>query len=455
MAVWSIMPVSRVPTDLRFEAEYFQPRYIELEEQLSALSCDSLDSLSLNINSGPFGSNLMKSSYVEDGVIVLRPFNIKEATFEESNLVYILEEDVEAQGLKLYQPGDVGFARVGDIRCGIIPDYDRPITISPNIIVAHIDEKRLDPYFLAVFMNTRFGFLQLERGVKIVAQPTITVETVKSILVPKVTLVKQKIIGELLKISIQKRRLSRALYKEAQSSLLHELGLNTINLSHQTSYTAYFGEVKNANRFDAEYFQPKYLRILNAIHGSNLNKPLGTLVEPIRNGFDFREFTKDGTPYIRVGDIRDGRIELDNAEKIPITQSDIRKNIDLKAGDVLFTRKGSFGNVAVVRKGQDHVVISSEIMLLRLIPDVMLLPDYLALFLNSVLGYQQIERKVHGVAYYSITQLDLAQVEIMIPALNVQEKLSKLVQKSLNVEIEAKQLLVKAIGEVEKMILGE
>ena len=107
MAVWSVTPYSRIPSDLRFEAEYFQPKYIDLEERLASMNCETLESLSFSINSGPFGSNLTKSTYTEDGVIVLRPFNIKDATFEDDNLVYIPEEDINQQGLKLYEPGTV------------------------------------------------------------------------------------------------------------------------------------------------------------------------------------------------------------------------------------------------------------------------------------------------------------------------------------------------------------
>src|SRR3989442_13569507 len=165
MATWSIVKYSHMPSDLRIEAEYFQPKYLELESSLAQLHCDSIENIASTIRSGPFGSNLLKTTYVEDGVLILRPFNIKDATVEDDNLVYIPKEEAKAKGLKLYKPGDLVFARVGDIRCGIIPDYGKPVTISPNIIAVQVNEESINPYFLAAFMNTSPGLLQMERGI--------------------------------------------------------------------------------------------------------------------------------------------------------------------------------------------------------------------------------------------------------------------------------------------------
>ena len=229
-AVWSVIAFSQLPPDMRYEAEYFQPKYLELEEQLAQLECVPLQKLSISVRSGPFGSNLLKDTYVENGVIVLRPFNIKNATTEADNLVYISEADCEAHGLQLYNPGDLVFARVGDIRGGIIPDYGRKVTISPNIIAVRVNQEKVNPFFLAVYVNTLAGLLQMERAVKPVAQPTITVDTIKNIQVPQVSLADQNVIGEMLDMSIAKRREARLHYSEAEELFLRELGLGFIIL---------------------------------------------------------------------------------------------------------------------------------------------------------------------------------------------------------------------------------
>ena len=260
-----------------------------------------------------------------------------------------------------------------------------------------------------------------------------------------------------LKKAKQKREQSEKLYADAESLLASELGLDKLDLSESLFNVKNVSAAQSAERIDAEYFSEKYYRLENAIRQNRYSSTeLDKLIGPIKNGFDYREFVEEGTPYIRVGDVRGGRITLDNAAKIPINSDEIKKNVKIKIADVLFTRKGTFGNAAVVRAGQDKAIISSEIMLLRLLEnlEVEILPDYLALFLNSTFGYQQVNRRVHGVAYYSISQPDLASVLILLPPLKIQERLAEKVQLSLDAEQGAKRLLAEAKEEVEKMIEG-
>jgi len=44
------------------------------------------------------------------------------------------------------------------------------------------------------------------------------------------------------------------------------LGLSNVDISSQTTYTAKFNETLKVNRLDAEYFQPKYQRMLDLTH---------------------------------------------------------------------------------------------------------------------------------------------------------------------------------------------
>jgi type I restriction enzyme M protein len=152
-----------------------------------------------------------------------------------------------------------------------------------------------------------------------------------------------------------------------------------------------------------------------------------------------------------VGDVKNGRINHVTAEKVAINSTDVQKNVGLEVDDILFTRKGTFGNAAVVRQGQEHCIISSEIMLLRL-RNTDVLPDYLSLYLNSPIGYQQVERWTHGAAFYSVSQDDLGKVEIALLSKPLQEELARKVQESLAVEQKSQKLLELAKQGVEKAI---
>jgi hypothetical protein len=92
-------------------------------------------------------------------------------------------------------------------------------------------------------------------------------------------------------------------------------------------------------------------------------------------------------------------------------------------------------------------------MLLRLI-DNAFVPDYLASYLNSPLGFQQVERRVHGVAFYSISQPDLATVAVVRAPSTLQKQIENQVQSSLAARQESQRLLADAKRMVEDMILA-
>lgn len=447
MAVWSEVNYSNLPADLRFEAEYFQPKYLELMKRLSAIECDAVVDLSYRIRSGPFGSNLLKTNYVESGVVVLRPFNIKEATVEDENLVYITQNDLEVLGLSLYRPGDLAFARVGDIRCGIIPDYGCPVTISPNIIIAQIDQKKVDPYFLSVFMNTSPGLMQMERAMKVVAQPTITVDTVKSLLVPRVPYQAQAQIGNLLKTSLQKRRDSHALYAEAESLLLRELGLDALDLAPQTTYTAMFSAAQGANRLDAEYFQPKYRRAMRVISASG--KRLRDVAKLSRRRFK----PESGKPfkYIEIGDVTsNGQAE---SQTIMGEEAPSRAQWIVNSGDIITSTVRPIRRLsALIQLEQTGNVCSSGFIVLQpqTIPSEILL-----VYLRLPIICEVFDLHTTASMYPAISTVDLMSIPIAVPGKIASEQIASRVQEAFQAHHDAYCLLDEAKRQVEALILGK
>jgi len=161
-------------------------------------------------------------------------------------------------------------------------------------------------------------------------------------------------------------------------------------------------------RIDAEYFQPRYLDFYRKINDWD---NLGNLIDPPLNGDDIRDYKDEGEMYyIRTGDINSEGLHLDKIKKI--TRRDDLK-IKIKEKDVLFTRKGNYGKSVVVSDWILNSAISSEIMLLR-VKDKKLSPYFLNTFLRTKYGQIQIERNIHGVSNFSITQDDVTQIKIKL-----------------------------------------
>ena len=212
-------------------------------------------------------------------------------------------------------------------------------------------------------------------------------------------------------------------------------------------------ELEGKKRLDAEYYHPKYKENEEII--TNCGYPvelLKKLIYKLKNGFDYRVFSDSGFPYIRVGDLLHGEVLYREAEKVQISMCDIRKDIELKYRDILFSRKGTFGRAAVVEKEFTDFIISSEIMRLRL-KNEKLNTYYLSTFLNSKFGFYQVERRTHGVSNFSITQEDLAGIKIPILPQKTQIKIWELVkqayresEQSYQFYLQAEQMLLDKMG---------
>jgi hypothetical protein len=383
-----------------------------------------------------------------------RAQNVRRGYVRTDGVAYIPWEifrEVENSHVK---EGDVLITRTGANAgdCAVVPPGTRDAAVSSHTMRLVPKDVEIG-YAVATFFASDYGRQILLRGVSGSSRPQITKQTLQSLMLPDFRDIKADV-TQLVRAFYSEQERGAALYSEAESLLVSELELDGIDLSPRVTYTQKFVETSQAGRLDPEYFQPKYYNVEAGIrNGRYPSCQLRRLIQPLRNGYDYREFTAEGTPYVRVGDINRGRIDTDGAVRVPFGVHEVEKDVQLRVGDVLLTRKGTFGKAAVVRQAQEHVIISSEIMLIRLKDDVVR-PDYLALFLNSQPGYRQVERRVHGVAYYSISQADLERILIPIPEIPLQRRVGRLVAASIEVEQEASGLLNAAMRRVQDFVLN-
>lgn len=397
----------------------------------------------------------IRRHYVEKGgVWFLRAQNVRPMRIDLTNQVLISKGDAATLYQNEIKADDVLITRTGANRgeCAIYDRKERAISSSHTFIVR---PKKIDPQFLAVFLNSHFGKTQIDRGVYGAVQPEIAPYYLLNIWLPTVSASLISRIKSTFDASKARNMLSEVKQMEAEDKLISVLGLDDWTPSEPLSYSARANDVVAANRMDAEHFRPKYSEAFKHIHAAGVEtSPLSQLIEPIRSGVDLREFVDNGTAYIRVGDIKGGRIELDGAKRVSATPNTVKRSITLKEGDVLFTRKGSFGNAAVVGRKEQDSIISTEIMLLRLHKSVrqQVKPDFLAAFFNSRLGKLQAERWAHGVAFYSVTQKDLYRFEIPRVRMEIQEEIADILGTAKSLKDESRCILDTAKRAVEVAI---
>ncbi|KAA3657202.1 MAG: hypothetical protein DWQ04_28780 [Chloroflexi bacterium] len=448
----STISINELERTRRIDSEYYRARFIELEAQLDKLNPQSLAAVCHITDGNHFA---ISDHFQEQGDYrYLRGKDLNSFFLEqaEEDAAFIPKSVFDGLTSSYMYPLDVLVSIVGTVgSVGIIPP-DWPV-VAGSCKLAVLRANEINPYYLAAFLSSKYGQFQTQRNMRGAVQMGLILDDFPHLRVPKPEPEFERKITELVKTAYKSSFESKQLYREAEQLLLDALNIQILNLSEELYNESTLLEALSAGRIDPDYYRPRYYRVLEAIRNSKIPvKTLGELIHPIRNGFDFRDYSDEGTPYIRVGDVKNGRIDMENAAKVPLSVLEIKKDVNLRTDDVLFTRKGTFGQAAVVQRGQENCIISSEIMLLRLQQTASVIPDYLSLFLNSVLGYQQVERKVHGIGYYSISQGDLATVEIPIISNPEQKRIAQIVSDSFAAEREAKNLLAHAKQKVEDLI---
>ncbi len=128
----------------------------------------------------------------------------------------------------------------------------------------------------------------------------------------------------------------------------------------------------------------------------------------------------DGKPYVTVRDLNAGHINLHTCAKISDAdfESLVRSGCRPIKGDVLFSKDGTVGKVAVVEDG-DFVVLSS-LAILGTNRDKHR-PEYLAYFLQSASGEKQIESMYAGAALRRITLDSICTIRLPVLPLEEQD----------------------------------
>ena len=194
-------------------------------------------------------------------------------------------------------------------------------------------------------------------------------------------------------------------------------------------------------RLDSYFYKPDFYELDKKLIKNN-NVRFCHLIKSILNGYDFRDYKEFGTPYIKVANVKQGEFDFRKIQYIDFDSDEISKSIQLKKGNLLLTRKGTFGNALSLEKNYDFV-ISSEVFYIELTEQIN--SKYLEIFFNSALGQKQFDRNKIGAIMGSLSQEAVKSIKIPLPTLDFQENIVETHQaaylKKQQKEVEAQALL--------------
>jgi hypothetical protein len=250
----------------------------------------------------------------------------------------------------------------------------------------------------------------------------------------------QSKIALLVDVSEKLIELSKQILRKAELYLLSKIGLDDWQPNKQLSFVANYSETANANRIDADYFQPHYKELLIKLD-AYLTKPLSQIVD-YDKGIEVGSsaYETGGISFIRVSDISENGFEKTEKHISKELYDELKDSFSPKKGEVLFTKDGTIGRSFVVQKDEE-AILSGAFLKLRIKPDANVKPDYLALVLNSMICKLQIERLSGGAIIAHLRPDDAMAMTIPILGEDVQSVICQMIEESRTQRAESKRLL--------------
>ncbi len=450
MIIYSIIQKSQLEGNHRLDAEYYQPEYLDLEEKLNSLETKTIEEISKSVIS--FGAYSLTSyiEWQESGIPYINVGDIHDGYVDLDNVKYISEKVDEILKKSRVTEGQVLLTMAGTIGNAAVA-HNFPKRANANQAIAKITLlNNFSPYYLAAFLNSKYGFLQTQREIVSSVQSNIFLGSIKKFKVPIFNLAEMNKVESLYKGFFKKLEESKSLYSQAENLLLEELGLKNFRPEDNLSYIVNLSDVESVDRIDAEYFQPIYKNLESRIKNLEYRK-LGNIVS-IQKGIEpGSEIYQDkGVPFVRVSNISKFGIKDNNQQYLSQENYNrFKDNFEPKAGEILLTKDATPG-IAYFIDSQIEEIISSGI--LRLKTKIEIESEYLTLVINSIIGQMQAERDTGGSVIIHWRPEQIKNVLIPILPKPAQQKIAALVQKSHAARQKAKQLLEQAKQKVEGFI---
>lgn len=126
--------------------------YINASRTIRKLSevCVPMD----GIQTGPFGSQLHSSDYVDAGTPIITVEHLGENTIEEKNLPLVNADDVKRLVKYTLQEGDIVFSRVGSVdRRALVSKEQNGWMFSGRLLRVRPEPMLVDPHYLSYFFG--------------------------------------------------------------------------------------------------------------------------------------------------------------------------------------------------------------------------------------------------------------------------------------------------------------
>lgn len=436
--------LSKVENNFTIGSEYYSKKYLNATNQVLKHNHKTLKEISKIITDGDHG----EPNYQDNGILYLLSESVECGYIIFKKCRFISQEkNLELKRSCLHY-GDIVLTKTGAYfgKSSVIPEEISEANTSSHVSKISL-KNGYNAWYVSTFLNSNYGYLQLRRrGIK-ATRPEVTLQEIGDILVPIFSDEFQNLIEQKIKFALEKLKQAEEKYSLAEKILSEELGLENFKPSTKNIAVKNFSQSFSlSGRLDAEFYQPKYDDLKNFLNSVTTEKlcNIVKIFKSIEPGSEF--YSNEGVSFVRVSDIN--KFEISEPEIKLSMQVD--EKLFSRKNTILFSKDGSVGIAYKIRK--DLEIVTSGALLHLTIKNKNILPDYLTLVLNSKIVQMQAERDTNGAIIQHWKISDIEKILIPILSIEVQEKISELVEESFLLRAESKNLLDQAKILVERKI---
>ena len=363
---------------------------------------------------------------------------------------YVHENEWERYPKGRIKKGEVLVEVKGNVnKVAIVPDNFTEKALISGTLYKFTVKEDIDKYFLTIYLSCKYGQKLKNRLVSNIATPFINKKELYGMPIPFFDKALKDVIKDTYILAVKCGKLSHKIYEQTKKLLLSELGLTNWQPQHHLTFIKNYSDIRKAERMDADYFQPKYDEIVNAIKKySGGWDTLGNLCELVGHPSNppYAD-TSDTDKIFIVTQKHLGEYSLNDefwndANALYTNKEFIAKNKKyiLKRDDVLLYSVGAYIGKSNIYKSDIKATIGSFLTLLRAHRDI-LNPYYLLSFLNTDIGIMISKRHQRGMAQQYLYPYDVKNFPIPILPYPKQTKIQKKITESFNLREKSKHLL--------------
>ena len=429
--------------DFRLEAEYYSKIYEKLGVNLTKNHLVELSTLvKSKIITGHTPS--MKNEKFYGGKInFIKTDNLRDNFIKEPFSDYLSElgdEKIKNSRLKEF---DIITTIIGATykiigRSCLVNTTMLPSNINQNIALIRADIKKINPYYLNVYMQSLYGKLYLHWLSRQTEQVNLNCEEVGKLKVARFSNSFEESLAALNKKSYGLNIISNEKYSKAENLLISELELENFNPSNEKiSIKTLKESFLKTGRLDSEYYQPKYDDYLKKVFSySNGYELLGQCC----NIKDKNFIPKDDEEYryIELANVR-SNAQITDCNIWLGKELPTRARRKVNTGDVIVSSiEGSLESCALITKEYNNSLCSTGFYVVN---SEKLNSESLLTVFKSSLMLNLMKKGCSGIILTNIAKEEFAKLPIPFLKQGVQDEIASYIKQSMGYSKKVKELL--------------